>query len=731
MSFKDSCITQLTPFSLTEESTRVPESNFPVYIGSGNTVMSVDSSGLQSLNHGVQQAFGCMPHAGDMYVVSHGMISDHIDPMNVLPYGYFTWNMDLEGIQVTPDNLVKTTSNFTRKLFLDQGRVVTKLLIGLAATVELDLCMPLTQNCIILKLRVKGYDYENKPVSPARTGRMSINFHLLSREGKKLYDEAAFSDSGLTVSVRGLEDYQYTIKTDTDTQADFHFADGIFSADFDIEAGNTEKEYTFLYDFAGKLGVSDIPMLWEQNVALRKEEYKQLASFEGLDQEEEFLYHNTQYLLMSGFDFTKGLPIGTPFYFPWCWKASTFWDSHFVMDGLMRIGGRKQADAFLKFLFNAMKPEGKPFSWMFNYKAVSTVDDEHDIAPLVLCAHAMTAIKHYEYFRDQKMLKEIIYPIVKRVSEYAAAHLYSKEDGQWILSMPVSNDVVEDEAQEINQTFTTLWFLVIFKKLLAFQNILGLEQDSLLQDIVNNHRIEQDACEYYHCKDQTAQECKWASWIPFLCYPTEAMPFLDMELFDKTRKKYSFENLYMEKQGSYQPWTEFMQANSDFRRGAVEEGFRLRQLGMSHVFGAGFFSEIGPRQQTCGLPPYISAHGTFLSSLVYQFIGTSIWNNEIQIFANMPKYYESRHLKLTNIICRAVKIVKAEITSDRTEVILESAGERENIQLCIKAPSAVSPEQIKAEVNGCKVPFLYDREKHTVILKITSTEKAEMTIHVY
>lgn len=51
--------------------------------------MSVDSSGLQSLNHGVQHAFGCMPHAGDMYVVSHGMISDHIDPMNVLPIWIF------------------------------------------------------------------------------------------------------------------------------------------------------------------------------------------------------------------------------------------------------------------------------------------------------------------------------------------------------------------------------------------------------------------------------------------------------------------------------------------------------------------------------------------------------------------------------------------------------------------------------------------------------------------
>lgn len=76
----------------------------------------------------------------------------------------------------------------------------------------------------------------------------------------------------------------------------------------------------------------------------------------------------------------------------------------------------------------------------------------------------------------------------------------------------------------------------------------------------------------------------------------------------------------------------------------------------------------------------------------------------------MPKYYEDRCLKLTNIVCRAVKIVKAEITPGWTEVILESAGEQEKLQLCMKAPSAVSSERIKAEDDGCKVPFLYDRE---------------------
>lgn len=731
MSFKDSCVTEFTPFSVTEESTRVPENNFPVYIGSGNTVMSVDSSGLQSLNHGVQHAFGSMPHAGDMYIVSHGMISDHIDPMNVLPYGYFTWDMDLEGIRVTPECLVETASNFTRKLFLDQGRVVTRLLIESAATVKFDLCMPFAENCLIIKVNVKGYDFENKPISPARTGRMSIRLHLLSREGKKLYDQASLSNSALAVSVRGLEDYQYTIKADADTQVDFCFADGVFSADFAIEAGNIEKEYTVLYDFDGKWSIADVPMLYQQNLALRQEEYRQLASLEGLDPKEEFLYHNSQYLLMSGFDFRKGLPIGMPFYFPWCWKASTFWDSHFVMDGLMRIGGRKQADAFLKFLFNAMKPEGKPFSWMFNYKAVSTVDDEHDIAPLVLCAHSMTAIKHYEYFRDQKMLSEIIYPIVERVSQYAAAHLYTKEDEKWILSVPVSNDVVEDQAQEVNQTFTTLWFLVIFQKTLEFQKLLGIEQDPLLQDIVNNHKIEQDDREYYHCKGQTAAQSTGASWIPFLCYPTEAMPFIHMELFDKTREKYSFEKLYWERQGSYQPWTEFMQANSDFRRGASEEGFRLRQLGMSHVFGTGFFSEIGPRQQTVGLPPYISAHGTFLSSLVYQFIRTSIWKNTIEIFADIPKYYANRRLKLTGIICCGARISEAEITSVQTRIIMEPAEIPEKLQLCIKVPFAVVSEQIQVKINGCNVPFTYNQEKNAVLLEITFTEKTEMTIHVY
>ena len=73
--FKDSCVTRLLPDGLVEEATALPVSIFPAYIGSGNTVLSVDASGMQGLGHGVQEAFGSMPGAGD---IAQGMHADGI-----------------------------------------------------------------------------------------------------------------------------------------------------------------------------------------------------------------------------------------------------------------------------------------------------------------------------------------------------------------------------------------------------------------------------------------------------------------------------------------------------------------------------------------------------------------------------------------------------------------------------------------------------------------------------
>lgn len=716
MYFKDSCITKLSPFSCIEESTALPSNIFPAYIGSGNSIMSIDASGLQVLNHGVQKAFGSMPDAGDMYVVSHGMLSDRIDKMNILPYGFFSWDMDFNDLVINAENLQSEASSWTRKLFLDEGRIVTTMLINNYIKLEIEVIMPLKKNCIVMNVRIKGYDYSNRPIEPAKNGKMGLWLNMTTRNGKPIYDKGTLSNDTLSVCVNGFKEYEYDMKFTSSTNSELTFEADRLGFAFDIEAGNSIKEYSFVVDFDGVIGIKDIELLLINNVIDRKTEYEKLAKIEGLDVVEDFLYNNTHYLLMSCFNMEKGIPIGMPFYFPWCWRCSTFWDSHFVMDGMMRSNAREQADTFLKYINSILKKEGKPFSWMFAYDGTPTVEDDRDIAPLVMCAHAMTAIKHYDYFKDLDILKNYGYEICRRVSEFASVNLFGKnEEGKWILSMPVSGDVVEEAPQEINQTFTVLWFLVIFKKTLEMQKILGLKQNEHIKEIVSNYALERTQDEYLSAKDLTAREQEGASWVPFLLFPTEAMPLIDMDLMNKTRKIYNFPDLYMEKQGSYQPWTEFIQASSDFRRGAIEEGYAMRMLGLTHAFGHGLFSEIGPKQQTVGLPPYISAHGSFLTALISQFITTDIWNNEINIFSKMPIAYKGRTLKIKNVVCSNGFLVSAELNKYSVCVILENKNEQ-NAFITLPLPEQLDVDSIRVFVNNKQVS--YDYEKSNRIIKL-------------
>ncbi len=727
MIFKDSCVTGLSEYACTEESTVIPTDIFPLYLGSGNTVMSVDASGLQSFSHGVQKAFGAMPGSGDMYVVSHGMISDHIDKMNVLPYGYLEWDAQFPGTGITGRNLKEIASVWKRTLDIKEGRIVTKMLLGIFAELSIELVMPLGHDCIIIIVKYKGYDYSNQPIKDPVKGEMGIWLNLRTRSGKPVYDNAALNNDTLSVSVSGHEQYEYEITFTGDCQRKPDFRDGRFGIRFDVEAADTESEYRFMIDFSEGLNISGHERLLEENVIRRTDRFSSSAVISGIDSVETFLYNNTLYLLMSCFDFTKGLPIGMPFFFPWCWRCSTFWDSHFVMDGLMRSGWREQSDVFVRYIHSKMNSTGKPFPWMFAYDGTATVEDDRDIAPLVMCAHAMTAIKHYEYFNDFEFLKKYDYEICRNVSIFASRNLFGKdEQGRWIMMMPVSGDVVEDAPSEINQTFTALWFLVIFSKTVEMQEILGLEKDSLLCDILNGFYLEHTENEYLSARDLSAREQAGASWVPFLLYPTEGMPFVDMKLMNKTRDKYNFPDLYMEKQGSYQPWTEFIQASSDFRRGAIEEGFRMRQIGLSHAFGAGLFSEIGPKQQTAGLPPYISAHGSFLTALFSQFIQADIWNGPVCVFTQMPLAYRYSALSVRGIVCQKGFVLSAEYRPDSISVeIVNKHGK--DIIVEIAKPFVLNEEEIHVVIDSDKeagYKYEYDKAGGNFRIEFTTVKNA-------
>lgn len=709
MLIKDSNVTKITPFSLHEESTAVSDCIFPAFTGTSNIVLGIDASGLQNFsNKRLQKSFGSVDVTGDTYIVAHGRMGDHLTEKNALPFGYLTWKIKFDnGVEIDPTTQKDELSCWERDLYIDEGRVSTSMLVNYFAHVTFDVSAPFKTNTILVGVNYKPFDYKLLNFVPEKEpekATIEIALNMVSRQGKKLYDEAELKNGVLSLKVSGYEYYENKIRLTGNNNAKVKLDGDSLKIVFDISANET-SDLKLVCDFDGILGVESYDKLSAENLKGRRQYFDKVAQIDGVNVKETFLYNNCHYLCMSGFDYTKGLPIGMPFMLPKWWRCSTFWDSHFVMDGLMRSNAKKEADEFVEYLHKSMNKTGKPFPWMFAYDAKPTVDDGHDIAPLVMCAHAMTAIKHYFYFKDKNMLEKHILPIVERVADFGAEVLFSKEsDGKYILSIPVSNDVVEDEAQDVNQTFTTVWFLSIFKLCLELQKIAKKRQSTLLKDIVGNYKIEKTEEEYLHCRSIKAEDCEWASWIPFLLYPTEAMPFIDKELFDKTREKYSFTDLYMEKQGSYQPWTEFMQAGSDFRRGAIEEGYNLRKIGISHCFGTGLFCEVGPKQQTCGISPYISAHGTYITAYLYQFVSTDIWTDRVGVFDCLPKAYSECDLRVKGVVCSGGITVDAELSEYSLTVYINSI-ENKSRTVLLRIPRGLSHDKMRVFCNGEKYGY--------------------------
>ncbi len=707
MIFKDSCVKKITPFSLHEESTAINDCIFPAYVGTSKIILGIDASGLQNLsNNRLQRAYGSVEATGDTYVVTHGRMGDHLSERNALPFGYFTWKIKYDnGLEIDPSTQKDELSCWSRDLFIDEGRVSTNMVVNYFSNITFEVIAPIYTNCILICLKHKPFDYKilnYVPEKEPKSATVEIALNMVSRQGKKLYDSVQLNGDIIELKVNGYETYENKIRLTGTNNAEVKLEGDCFKIIYNLPMDSSD-ELKILYDFEGEKSVKEYNSLIEENIIYRKQFFDKIAKIEGINVKETFLYNNSHYLCMSGFDYTKGLPIGLPYMLPKWWRCSTFWDSHFVMDGLMRSGVKKEADEFVVYLHKSMNKTGKPFPWMFAYDAKPTVDASLDNAPIVMCAHAMTAIKHYMYFQDEDMLRKHILPIVERVSQFASTVLFSKEeDGKYILSIPVTGDVVEDSPKVVNATVTAVWFLSVFKLCLELQKISNKEECFLLKDIVENYKLEKNDKIYLDFRGHNPEES--GSWVSILMYPTEGLPFLDKELFDKTCEKYSFAESYMKYQACYQPWTEFKQANSDFRRGAIEDAYRMRLTGLEHCFGTGLFCEIGAKQQIVGIAPYISAHGTYLTSFLYQFVSTNIWTGEIGVFDCLPKAYEDCEISVCNVVCSGGKSVTASLNKYLLSVSVKgSKNKQEKIKL--KIPKGLYVDKMRVFHNGRKTEY--------------------------
>ena len=715
--YRDSFVTGVSEWSAVEESTALPTQIFPVYVGSGRAAMGIDASGLQGLNHGVQEAFGAaawtgrsrLPHtwpasgAGDLYIVRHGFVGDSISEQNVLPMGYLSWSLRLDDLQVAASNLHEVASLWHREIRLDTATVTTKMLIAKRLWFEIRVWMPYAADTVFVETSMHLWRFRPSDDIPDAHATYEIKLHLTDRRDSPLFKAASLSGSQFTANAEGHERYELEFSFHTEPAASLALQRDCVVARWNGRIGEEPTRHTYGLAMDGSPAASMNPdALRQQHQRSWSDHYQKCADIRTDDSNDAYLFHNSMYLIRSGINSAMGAPISLPFSYPPQWKASTFWDSHFVMDALLAVGNHDTVVRFLELLRTIARDQGAPFPWMFLYDGTPTIEPEADQSPLVIAAHAMSAIKAYEYTLDRELLGTCVYPICRSVANFAVNDLFVRDEDGWILR-PVTQDVTVDDPAVVNNTFTALWLLVVLKKAAEYGEMLGSdrrETETWLR-VVGEFELERSTTEYLHGRGVSAGDFPMASFVPFLMYPTEGSPLLDRSLMEATRGRYDFNELYLRKQGDIQPWTSFIQALSDLRRGAQQDARRSFDLGMTNLFGTGLFSEVAPQRETVGLPPYLSAHGAYLAFICYRLVGYSLWSQELGLFTGLTDEDLAHDWTFERICAPRGLVVSGRYTPRLMEASLSgSVGET---LLRFPMPVELRGRTPNVEVNGIRV----------------------------
>ncbi len=206
--FKDSYVTQLTPWTVLEESTGMPQVSYPAFVGSGKLGIGLDCAGLQSLPDTLGPYLGCKaaPYhtlQAELYLLHEGMISEHLYrdeagftgkeiPLgpecygmhrNFLPLGYLTQSFTFAGKTIYGAAVVGQAFEWRRAWDLQQAILRTGFSLERRVDVETEIFTPYGGETVYVKLTRRAVP------GAEGTFRWEVRLPLATRHGLPLYDQ--------------------------------------------------------------------------------------------------------------------------------------------------------------------------------------------------------------------------------------------------------------------------------------------------------------------------------------------------------------------------------------------------------------------------------------------------------------------------------------------------------------------------------------------------------------
>jgi len=622
------------------------------------------------------------------------MISDHLYTKSLTPLGYLDYDLVIDGRVVDATSMTRRVQSWQRTVNIREATVKTTLELTDGVGLDILAFTPYGKEEVFFHFTFRGLD----GISHRVQFRPRLKLALRPRSGGKPIPDSiplreagtatarivaeATPDGAFSPHEHYLLDYRVT-----GSPGGVPFADESgLGVTFDSDVSEDSVQMVCRFRLANSeeakavsppegLGTESITLGdLEEALASHLEDYANYydsgARIDVGDAKRELLFNNSLYLLRIGGTYDAGFPLQFLLFHAESWFGSTFWDLNFIADGLIRTNHLEPVRNVIRWLNRAKNPEGRPFAWITRYDGSSAMPPEwSDTGFMVNAAFAMVAIRYYEATRDREFLASDCYPLIRTIAEYAVSERVRRE-GDYFIGGPAGFDV--NAPQEINETFSTAWFVVVLRKAAEYAEI--LDADPALRkdwrEVTENIRFEQGPDGYH----QSRNHPKPGNWVSMLLYPTEAAPLLNLEVFAENRKTQCFLDDYP----VHQPWCFFWQALSDMRLdpARADEADRNIDEGLRFVYGPGYFSEIAPEGKggLVGLPPYATAHGTYLTAITEQLVSGSIWDNTLNVFAHLPNSLSDREIEFERILSSRGILVSGRRTRDSVKISLNGDG---------------------------------------------------------
>lgn len=722
--FHGSAVTNLTPWSVTEHGAGMPPFVFPFYLGSRMLGLGLDPTGMQGISSRVaeyppyQSLYGGISRLDDDLFVYHSAMKSNHGTRDTnwhrLPLGWMDYCLVIDGQVYHAAAIAASATDWQRTFDLATMSVETRYhLAQVAVTIRAFVPDASVQPTFLFRLA--SLDGQAHQV----TVRASINCTM--RTGEPLFvelptpwqsaDSTGFTFTpALPAGINCYEPYQLTYGLQGGTPV--VLPDGL-AVETALTIGvDRDACADFVYYFGSSQTATDgdaccqavlaAPVTFAGHTDAAAKYWAQRATVSTGEAKRDWLYHFSLYLTELGTDTRFGAGCCGNFDVFHLHDA-IFWDEFFMMDGLLHAGALSHAEQMVRWLHRVMGKDGKrPFYWMCHYDGTTLCEDT---AYTSITAHTMTAIKVWQHTQDAEV-RRLCHDIVQYVAAYAVEHFFVKADEGWVLGTPATTDITftaEFVEGATNNTFTHCWFLTIFATALE----MAAEYDGDAQhlahcrEILAGYHLEQCDEEYLDQRDGQGGE-RWDSYVPMLCYPTEAHRWVDLAKYHTTRIRHDHYCSNLAVTQFKMPWPMCWAAADDLRTGLYDAAEHRLDTATDYAYGPGYLAEGGSEGLLGTTQPYLTATGAYLTAQSEQLFYVDAWTNQLCLFSKLGRQQELHAVAFERVHGRNGLVASGRYTPSTVDITLTGgSGERYDLELLV--PYTLRGTAVEVCINGVTV----------------------------